>query len=699
MRIQAIILTVALATATGLRAETVRIRTGDHERFTRIVVDFTDRPEWRLGRSEQGHELRVPDEGTEFDLSQAFRRIGRSRIANLRDLGAGRLGIDVACDCSLRTYELPNEHLVIDVTETPPRPDDPYEETLDPERGNVTPPDTASFPFAFKPAPPRLLPGGIGPRIAGDGPGVLVDRHIEETRERVAEGVARAAGQGLLTVRGDPLVPREPDPQPVPEAESPPQDTLPQELRDRENMRLRTSIDRDIGAAMAERPIGAPSRCLSDSAVDVGAWGPADGAGDGVSDLRADLIDEAGHADPEAYAALARRYIHLTFGAEARALLSAAPAETPSLDLLATLADVTEAQPVRSRVLRGQGACDGAVALWALLAAPAPDQVDPLSTKAVVAAFSDLPLHQRRHLGPRLGEIFLARGDRSTALAIRDAVQRGGPEDSPDQTMMQAKLDIDSGETSRVETDLAPVAEGTSSRAAEALLTLIDLRMADDETVGPDLIESAEALAFDLAGTPEAARLTAAGARALIHDGRIQDALDKIEQLGDGEALAPETLEALQTDALTALLEETDDAEFLRMSLPLLDTDLPRTARRDLARRFLSLDLPGQARRALDIGAVVPTPAERLILAEVALREGKGEIAESYLVGLDMPEARDLTAELEARRDRVQATNAQAETEGTETAPTGVLARNRDLLDQSRAARERLDALLAETGG
>ena len=52
----AFLLSSFVATNGTAVAQTVRVRTGEHENFTRIVIDFTKRPNWQVGQVNQHYE-------------------------------------------------------------------------------------------------------------------------------------------------------------------------------------------------------------------------------------------------------------------------------------------------------------------------------------------------------------------------------------------------------------------------------------------------------------------------------------------------------------------------------------------------------------------------------------------------------------------------------------------------------------------
>ncbi|MCX7890033.1 MAG: hypothetical protein N2422_09975, partial [Rhodobacteraceae bacterium] len=89
-----------LLAAVSARAETVAVRSGEHDGFTRIVVNLGAPAAWRLDRSETGYELAVDRPDLDFDLSRAFDLIARNRVADLAPAGGpGRLAVTLGCDC------------------------------------------------------------------------------------------------------------------------------------------------------------------------------------------------------------------------------------------------------------------------------------------------------------------------------------------------------------------------------------------------------------------------------------------------------------------------------------------------------------------------------------------------------------------------------------------------------------------------
>ena len=76
------------------------VTTGEHLDFTRIVVTLAAPTDWRLGRVADGYTLSVDQQDLEYDLSEAFKRIPKTRIADVAQVPAtSDLHIVAACAC------------------------------------------------------------------------------------------------------------------------------------------------------------------------------------------------------------------------------------------------------------------------------------------------------------------------------------------------------------------------------------------------------------------------------------------------------------------------------------------------------------------------------------------------------------------------------------------------------------------------
>lgn len=100
------------------KAETVTVRTGEHDGFTRIVLHAQTDQEWSVS-GDPGELSVISKSGALFDSNSAFDRIQRDRVAEFSDSGTGTLTAKLNCDCDHRVFPWRRYGLVIDVLDGP----------------------------------------------------------------------------------------------------------------------------------------------------------------------------------------------------------------------------------------------------------------------------------------------------------------------------------------------------------------------------------------------------------------------------------------------------------------------------------------------------------------------------------------------------------------------------------------------------
>lgn len=658
-----------------LVAETIGIRTAEHEGFTRIVVDFDDRPAWRLGRLPQGYGFRGDDPDIEYDTSGIYRRISRNRLSELTPDGNGGFDLVLGCNCSISTIEVPNGWLVIDISQSAPTDDNPYEVALsgEPAVGG------SNLPATLPPREMRLFPGLLTDALDPDAPGAERRRRSAATREYlrariVPDRTVDDGGAGIDT-----------------------------------GTSLRAPLDRLAGLANISvvDPIAGVGRggaeddetvCIDPDRLDVAMWGDPDSADRGLGDARMSLVDTGGRPDPEAFAALARSYVYLSFGAEAETLLRTAPDDTPDRELLLTIAGIVDGRGTdEPGLLADQADCPGPVGMWAALAIP-PEQWKGLDGGAVSAAFSPLPSHLRHHLGPLLVGRFVTAGDEETARLVRNAMRRDPGSVHRAPALELARLDEMDGDVDRAAAAMADVAVSNRPDADAALIALVSGRIQREQIIGEDLLGQLEERAYAARGTSGAGTLAATRVRALRNNGSTGDAMRLLEAQSEPGPLSGEQASELYTALYSDIATLPDDAEFLTLTMPRLDRIAQQTSVRvAIGARLAALGLADQARQALGSDAAVPGPDERLARAEIAILEKRLEVAKSYLAGMDDP----ATEELRARISRIEGMDrmpvAESPVDIVQATPVpSVLGNGREVLGNAQDMRRRLAELLAE---
>lgn len=385
-----LLILVALLIGTAAQAQTVRVRSGEHADFTRLIFRAPPAVSWEIADHDDGKEITFRGARLAFNLDQVFRTIPRSRLASISAEG-GRLRLDLACLCEIDVYRYSQSFIIIDI------------------RRSTSPPEAGEEIIAVEPAPetpPKLRVSDNGtPRHALS----VLERALalpehnppaEETisapdlsglRAEVSKGVARAVSQGLLAPREiKPLRETAPaGPVPPPVSSATPPDGLAQ-------VAVSSAVERAHGAHLAPKTDAACAFDLSFAHIN------AEDAQD-ARDLIAGLWQNIAaaptdRAQKEAHERAALAYLSLGFGAEARALLQN-DARPP---MLMALSYIVDDQTPASNPFAALYLCDTPAALWALLSAPEiPEDVMPASD-VILRAYLDLPAPLQKAVLPRI---------------------------------------------------------------------------------------------------------------------------------------------------------------------------------------------------------------------------------------------------------------------------------------------------------
>jgi tetratricopeptide (TPR) repeat protein len=615
-------------------ARVVRAELGD---VTRIAIEFTQRPGWRAGRTPDGYGILFDGEGpVTFEAGRVLGTGEANRIAAIRRDGqARRIDLDLDCPCWARIYEFRDSSLVLDIHDGKPPGDAehevlldeimkygveasgsgpsvlslaPYERFLSP---SASPSSGVPMPFespqdgparvdvvAALPAPP--VPGKdfriefpLHEVMLSETPVVFETLDTFEFAqsgghavEMLARELSRAVAQGLVDA---------PDTsRPLPE----PSPLLPfaQSLEPgRSNLSITTAIDRDIGATRERPPpTRAGSVCLPDSEVDLVRWGdPSDRTLLGT--LRTEAFVEDGSASEKGVLALTRYYLAMGFGAEAYQLAELISDPTQRA-LLQTLAEIMDHGESDNALLDGQVFCNGKIALWSMLAHPVPVSDKPADTDGILAAFSELPLHVRIHLGPVLSQRLRALDFKTEAQIALNAVTRGGGH-SQAQELTSARLGLTGTTAETARGTLEDLSRGTDLVAAEALLELLLDAERRETPPDPAWVEDAPSLVRATQGTETAANLNLASLRGRIALGQFDLLREALNEWSPG--VDDQARRVLASAAIGAAGAMAEKALFLRTELALSKVADPfgmRDAERiEVARRLMDLGLPDRA--------------------------------------------------------------------------------------------------------
>lgn len=606
--------------------QTVQVTSGDHADFTRIVVEYPGPVDWLVGRTADGYELRLPDGPRTYDLSKVFDLIGKNRLAAIwADPEQGALHLSIACACFAIPFEFRPGIVVIDIRNGSPPKGSSFELSLD--GGTAT--ELAARPIMRPMKRPFSPPALALPRpvydwtatILGDAkpdapPSLVVQEAgqlaLQPLRQSLIEQLSRGASQGIVDM-AKPAAPTGDAGEGNPSVEV--------RVGDAPNLVIRQRGDE--GAPLTAKG----AACIPDEKLDVGGWATDSPISSQFGAIASALTGEFDVPVPQAVKNAAQFYLHLGFGAEARAVLRAFPTDQEDAAIWESMARILDDEPDAAPAFAGMAACDTAAALWAVLADPEVLAVGQVEKAAILRTFSALPGHLRRQLGPILVDRFLAMQDYATAITLRDAVLRGLDEPGPEIDMMLAAIERAGGSPGASEALLESVATTSGPETAEGLMTLVVQRAELGQEVSFQQVQSLEVFAKEREGTADEAEFNHALTLAYAASGDFASAFGKVA--GDPES-APILWKILAISAPDSALL---DYAVLANSQP-----LPSSAKGSaalIATRLLDLGLSDQAARWLSL-AEAPAP---LLSARIQLAEGQPQDALTLLGGDQSPSA------------------------------------------------------------
>lgn len=627
-------LALITALATPALAEPVRVTSGEHAGFTRLVLDYGRPIDWEVGRSADGYLLRLAGSAQTYDLTGVFRLIGTSRLAAIWVApDSGHLHIGLACACHAIPFEFRPGIIVVDLKDGPPPKGSAFETALD---GSAAPPIAAPQRLRPQPRPETLSPQVAaittydwtanlqatlrdGPPTADLDPAVLTpDPGLQPLRDQILQQMSRAVAQGVV----DMAMPDQP-PSTSSQADFP-----------RSQIRIGpapTSVNNTGRSVRGD--LGARGQdCTAPERLNLANWGDESlPVLDQIAAHRRDLSGEFDRADPLAVARAVQFQLYLGYGAEARQMISAFDISQGDAQIWRALSYVLDGQADPDGTFRGQAACAGPVALWATLDDPQLTTGDKIDTGAIRLAFTDLPAHLRRLIGPVLSERLLALGAAEAARAITATLGRAPESGGPALALMEAGLDLHNGHPAEAEARAQEVLSDPGPNQPEALIALTEARASRRLPMSPDVALALHAHLNDHAGTRIEPRLQDALILAQAASGNFSAAFE-------GLAAHPSRREDVWAMAATL----APDDVFLTFAVVAPGGGVPDIADETataIARRLSALGL-GPAAAAWLTTVQKPDP---LLVAEVALRRADGRAALAQLAGLQGERAEALT--------------------------------------------------------
>ncbi|MBZ8117547.1 hypothetical protein KUD11_02690 [Roseovarius sp. LXJ103] len=744
MRVLFILGLVLGMSANMASAETVTVRSGAHEGFSRLVLDMPRQVPFRIENQGDTQHLIFAQEGLIFDTSAVFARIAKDRVTQFAPIaGVSGLSLSIGCDCEVDVFWATQTMLVLDVRDAAPElgtalgatPDD----TLDiiaVMGADLTPitsieskasvPADASFAVDLAERSAGQITAASLEVLLPNEQGVVPTERVSFARDQLTQQIARAATLGLLDTR--PIREETQAQTSVVAAVSP----VVQALPPNNNLHAERVVDRGILQPTKQAVQTASGQsCIGDQYFDLASWGSDTTFASQIGAARAALSGEFDRTPPDAAVNLARLYLFFGFGAEARQALRMAEVDLKTATVYGALAEILETGATRSSTLSGQIGCDAPVALWSAMSYEVLPPNMPAEMDAVLRALMALPTHLRRHIGPQLARKLVAGGRASAAERVLRIVDRIPEEPAAEQALARAEFSIAEGMPEGADADLEIVVDANAEGSAEALVKRIDTRLKTGRAVPPEMADLAGAYAHEYRDAPLGKALSRAYIEAMAASGDFDTAMAEATRLE--RDLSDAAKDTILATMLRLLTDNADDLTFLRIGTELSQTAdrvSPETANAvaarmialgfaDLARPFVSPSTTGfplQQRRLLRAEIAILASSPRAAQIELLGVEGDGadrlraralsmlgEHLEAHAIYLSLGDMDAALREALLAEEWQQTVNiadpALADMVAASVATlsedsAGVLARNKALLESSQSARETIDALL-----
>ncbi|WP_457647666.1 hypothetical protein [Profundibacter sp.] len=667
MRLALIFFLVWLPAVSG--AKSIVVRSGEHGDFSRLAFTFQNPVNWKMGRVATGYEIRLQGNNDVIETSGVYRRIARDRIRSISvSEDNSSIVLTVDCRCYADAFEFRPGLLVVDIKDGLPKQDSPFETAFsadettketgdivkesDAVTESISPKDRESEPVLLSaPESPVLLGGAFA--LAPEVRSVKSER-ITMMQSEMLRQIGRAAAQGLLEAN---LTEPSYEPKPSEPHESLIESSDTQQIVSEEplaqahiNINIENSVDREIARLLPrETHSGNGELCMGGNMVNVTEWGGEDTVWDQISRQRRKLSGEFDKANSVAAEALAKAYIYAGFGAEAVQIIHGFDIKPETARLLNDMARIVDGLPsLPDGVLQGQTSCDTKVALWAVLALPELSKGTTINRQEVIAAFSELPLHLRRHLGPKLAEKFLEIEDIETATSVRNAIARASGDAGDEFRLMDAHFEQERGHYEAAEQDLEEIANDNNAVSLEALINLLESKAERRSSVSDAILTMAEAYLFEQKTTAEGVRLLRSLTLIYAQSGDLEVALNNLRAVNANTFIDENEKKALWEDVLMAATNTASDEVFLKFAFTarkdISKQHISRFTRRLVAQRMLDLGFSTQALEILD-APEPPSDSDSLIMAKAALLDSRADQVESLLEHVAGDEAVRLRAQ------------------------------------------------------
>jgi hypothetical protein len=686
---RALIVGLILLASPGL-SQTARVTSGEHDGFSRLVVELPAPTDWRFGRQSDGYALATIGPVKDYDLDGIFDLIGRTRLAAVTvDPQTRNLQIGLACACHAIPFEFRPGVIVIDIREGAPPEGSSFEDPLplditraspgrpkprpvsltglstnsagDTARHAAPEPPTGPVPEAGTMTPSRWVlsepvdptdgtasvgtrePSGtydwlaLGPRRGNAPPqptGVPFDLpmpspELGHLQADLLLQISRGAARGVVDLA-------EPGPPPPMSQTIPEPGPTAQVAIDPSAMGPANMV---IGQE-AQALTAAGEQCIADADLDIANWGRPGPVATELASVTSGLVGEFDKVNPEALFQAVRYYLYLGFGAEAEHLLRSFPVTTPDPGTaqLVSLSRLIDGSTDPTGPFAAMMPCETTAAFWAVLSRDRLTPTDNIDTQAVLRGFSALPIALRRDLGPDLAARFLAIDRPEIVRAIRDSIQRAPEGTGAELTLIDANMELATGDPETAANLSGDVIRNAGPSVPKAMITLVDATLAQGKPVDAETTNALSALLREEQGAALEAPLARALILGLASSGDAETAFAMLHDHPDVKADLWAVLAGLgaESDLLEQAVGQPDAPQ----------DGLSDSTRFQVAERLVDLGFVAPALTWLGQPQANWDDEHRLLAARANRALGHTDTASDLLAGMTAPAAQELQAAL-----------------------------------------------------
>lgn len=635
--------------AVALQAEPLAIRSGDHAKFSRLVIPLSSRIGWEVKHHDDTAILKIDNHADGFDTTKVFDWISNARIKAVEN-HVGTLRLSLGCDCDVAAFNVDGGYLVIDIAEKGQSIAPIIAKTETSAGGIKTDPvrihstilaAKAENKNSTKPMLPLILipknPSGVDASTQ-DGPiGLLMrselEKHLlDDVQKRLARNFGNAATVGVLTpessqtknmlgIASRTTAPQEPA---LPLDQKPSTNPAASTSVFREQMRVTSSMDiPEQPGSVDTLSISAGLICPPAAEIEISDWSSTEDFTHQVSEARQKLFEEFDKVNEPAALKLAKIYLYFGFGIEAKRTLALSESLYENHPNLIELSEIIDHGHVRgSGNLYSLAACESDFALWGILAKTKTDHSSRINTDAALRALNKLPVHLRIPLAVELSKRLLSFGQNEAAATALRSIKRLSDPLPAEGLFASAQLDLAEGRTDAAHHSLETLSRENATPSPAALVALVKSKLEQKQPIPIEAAALVEAYAHELRDTEIGPEMQLTHVIALLRSGQFDKAFKAVEMLtGQSAKIDAEKMRRL---FLAELTRSASDIVFLEYIFGQSDENIAQLEPDTILRAALRLQENGFAAAAQRVLSNLPdrphNSRRQMLEANIALK-------------------------------------------------------------------------------